>query len=904
VSESGGSEGVVAPLRSPRWIADGATTDADVARLLVSATTDAERLEQVAQLAARLLRVPSGHVSLVSDVQTVLGGVGSSADAVGHDVPADDSVCAVTVVTDGPLVVPDASVDVRTRDLDPVRAGVVGSYLGIPLRVRDHLVGALCVYGPEARTWSDADVALLQQLSASAVAELQLAAQTAEHEDERVLWQLAVDAAGVGAFDWNLQTGLLRWDDRLLELFGLDRSTFGGTIEAFTASVHPDDRARVSDALASAIASCGVYDAEYRIVLPDGSLRWVGARGRAIADLEGRAVRVLGAAFDTTAVRDGETRVARVLEAMPTAFYHLDRDWRFTYVNAQAQRLLGAIGERIEGRVLWDLFPETAGSAFETHYRRAVDTGQAVEFEAYYPAPLDRWYEIRGWPTPDGLSVYFLDVTDRRAAESAVADAAQRAVLLASVTHDLTKDLDIGEAAANLARAVVGPWADWSVVTLVDHPDAVRTGHESEARVGRTWRRGLRDVAGWHVDPALRGTVDRYREVRIASLRDDAFLARAVREETAVVIHADATQAIIDVLEPGEAQHLCRQLAPAATVIVPLRGRGRVVGLLSVFRDADRGPFTAEDVADLADAGGRAGLALDNLRLYAQQRDLAESLQRALMTEPPAPAHLQLVVRYAPAAEVAQVGGDWYDAFMQPDGATNIVIGDVVGHDSRAAAAMGQIRGLLRGIAVTTGEGPAEVLAHVDRAMQTLQVQTTATAIVARLEQTPDELQGDGTTRVRWSNAGHPPPLVAVRSDAPATPETTATSSPLDVGEVDVAVLWPSPAELMLGVDPSFDRAESVVTLTQGQTILLYTDGLVERRGQTLGDGIETLRTVLAELVAADVELERLCDELLRRMLPARPEDDVALVAVRLHPVDLPRPAQAGPEQVPEGIDS
>ncbi len=887
-------------LRSPSWT--GSDTGADVARQLATTHTNAEAFEGLAQLAAALLGMPSGHVALISDVQTILGGTGSSAGAVAHDEPSQESVCAVTVAEGGPLVVSDATTDSRTRHLPPVHDGTVGTYLGIPLMVRGQAVGSLCVYGPEVRTWEDHDLALLRQLSASAVAELELAAQAAEHEDERLLWQLAVDAAGVGAFDWNLITGQLRWDDRLLDLFGLDASMFGGTIEAFNATVHADDRDRVTDALTSAIACCGVFEAEYRIVLPNGQNRWVGARGRALAGTDGTAIRLLGAAFDTTAAQDGETRVARVLEAMPTAFFHLDRDWRFTYVNAQAHKLLGDIGGDIEGSVIWELFPDAVGSDFEKHYRAAAVSGEPVEFDAFYPPPLDRWYEVRGWPTPDGLSVYFVDITGRRAAETALAAAAHRALQLANVTGDLTKDLDLDEAAGNLARAVVGPWADWSIVTLIDHPDTVRTVPRTPDQAENSWRRGLRDVASWHADQDMRPVVERYLDVRIPSLLDHAFLAQALREQRPVVIPAGSTDAILGVLAPGEAQDLCRQLAPAATVIVPLRGRGRVVGLLSVFRGGGREPFTDVDVTDLADAAGRAGLALDNVRLYAQQRDLAELLQRSLMTEPPAPDHLQIVVRYEPAAEVAQVGGDWYDAFLQPDGATNIVIGDVVGHDSRAAAEMGQIRGLLRGIAVTTNGSPAEVLADVDRAMQTLQVQTTATAIVARLEQTPAERRREGVTRVRWSNAGHPPPLVASRADAPDTPENKTSATPVSPTEVDVIALQADKAQLMLGVDPSHDRSESVVTLSRGETILLYTDGLVERRGQDLDDGIESLRVTLSELVAADLELEDLCDQLLSRMLPDRPDDDVALVAVRLHREDLPRPPQAGTKELPRNV--
>ena len=104
-----------------------------------------------------------------------------------------------------------------------------------------------------------------------------------------------------------------------------------------------------------------------------------------------------------------------------------------------------------------------------------------------------------------------------------------------------------------------------------------------------------------------------------------------------------------------------------------------------------------EDLATAQDVADRAGLALDNARLYSAQQQLAEGLQRSLLTEPPQPDHGEIAVRYLPAAEAARVGGDWYDAFLQPGGATMLVIGDVVGHDTEAAAAMGQLRGLLRG---------------------------------------------------------------------------------------------------------------------------------------------------------------------------------------------------------------
>ncbi|MFL6155764.1 MAG: SpoIIE family protein phosphatase [Marmoricola sp.] len=852
-------------------------------RHLAGQTASSTALSQMAGLAARLLGAGSAQVSLISDVQTVVGGHGAAERAVGKDSPTSESLCTVTVAGGAPLVVHDAPNDARVAHLPPVASGMVGAYLGVPLVVRGHLVGALSVFGDEPRQWGPQDVMLLEQLAVPVVAELQFAALTSDYENERLLWQLAVDAADVGAFDWNLETGELRWDDKLLSLFGLTRDTFGGTIEAFNDVVHPDDRDRVTAALAAAVDTCGSYDAEYRIILPDRTIRWVTARGRALPGSDGAATRVLGAAFDTTAVQDGEARVARVLETMPTAFFHLDREWRFTYLNVEGLRLLGGIGTPIVGSVIWEAFPESVGSDFETYYRRAIETGEPVEFEAYYPPPLDRWYEIRGWPSPDGLSVYFFDITKRRLAEEAALTALERTKTLSSITDALTSTLHVEEAAEQVARLVVGPLACWSIVTLIDL-DGATNGPQTPAR---TWRRGLRDVAAWHADPEMRELLERYRTIRMDALTGDSFLAHALEHSRPVVVAEGATEAIASVLEPGEARDLARRLAPTAVVVAPLRGRGRTVGLLSAFRSPEQGPFSPEDIADLADAAARAGLALDNARLYSEQADLAAELQHSLMTAPPEPDHLHVVVRYLPAAATAQIGGDWYDSFLQPHGATNVVIGDVVGHNTAATAAMGQVRGLLRGIAVTTGEGPAEVLARVDEAMETLQIDTTATCVIARFEQTPEEREQD-ITHLRWSNAGHPPPLLVY--------------PPAEDGSVEVTALWPQQPELLLGLDPDVARTDAVLSIPRGSTVLLYTDGLVERRGQLLDEGIDRLSDTVAGLVSAGVPLDDLCDQVLARMVPSSPEDDVAIVAVHLYPEAGPRPPEAGPENIPDNV--
>jgi PAS domain S-box-containing protein len=667
--------------------------------------------------------------------------------------------------------------------------------------------------------------------------------------------ELAIAAAGIGTFDWNLKTGRLSWDARLIEMFGYAADTFEQTIEAFNARLHPDDLPRVTETLQTTIDGLGDFESDYRILLPSGDTRWIAARGKAVGRSGAVADRLIGVAYDVTAAHAGEVRVTRVLEAMPAGFYSLDRDWRFTYVNAQAERLLQHTREELLGQVIWNAFPATANGVFERSYRQAVATGEPVAFDAHYPAPLNGWYELRAWPTPDGLSVYFIEVTERRAAEQQADRAARRLSLLAQVSAELASTLDVQAATARLPRIVVPALADYCILTVID-----ADGHP-------------RDVGSWHVDPSSRAVLERYAEVRLDAMPITAPVGRALHSNEAVTFSGDD---VLELLPPGRARELLAVLAPKTEVALPLRARGRTLGLLTLFF-ADGHQPTAEDVSVAQDVADRAGLAWDNARLFGQQQQMAEVLQRSLLTDPPEPDHAEIVVRYLPAAEAARVGGDWYDAFLQPNGSTMLVIGDVVGHDTAAAAAMGQVRSLLRGIAAYSDAGPAEVLRGLDSAMTVLQIDTLATAAVARFEQTIDE-RVRGVTRMIWANAGHLPPL-ALHPDG------------------SVAVLADWKADLLLGVDSRTVRADSVVTLDRGSTVLLYTDGLIERRDADLDTGLSRLRTHLAEL--ADLPLEELCDELITRLVDGKPEDDVAVVAVRLHRQDRPRPAMAGPNRVP-----
>ncbi|MEV8156287.1 PP2C family protein-serine/threonine phosphatase, partial [Streptomyces fradiae] len=246
-------------------------------------------------------------------------------------------------------------------------------------------------------------------------------------------------------------------------------------------------------------------------------------------------------------------------------------------------------------------------------------------------------------------------------------------------------------------------------------------------------------------------------------------------------------------------------------------------------------------------------LGVDNARLYQETRNIAERLQRSLLPVLPEVAHLELAARYAASSTTAQVGGDWYDSFVLPSGDTALVIGDVTGHNLDAAIAMSQLRSMLRGIAVDRQEPPEAVLRRLDTANHTLYREATATCVYGLLKG-PEE----GPWKLVHSSAGHLPPLL-VTDDG--------RTRFLEDG-----------SGILLGLDPDMPRPRASDAVPANATVLLYTDGLIERRDESLDDAMGRLGRFVTEL--AREPLNVLCDELLIG-LGADSDDDIALLAVR-----------------------
>jgi GAF domain-containing protein len=286
-------------------------------------------------------------------------------------------------------------------------------------------------------------------------------------------------------------------------------------------------------------------------------------------------------------------------------------------------------------------------------------------------------------------------------------------------------------------------------------------------------------------------------------------------------------------------------------LLAPVLVDGSVAAVATFGMCHDREPWGPEDLAIIEEITGHAATALAHRLTYEQSRHTALVLQRSLLSEPPMVDGLQVCVRYEPAGR-DEVGGDWYDAFELAPGQLALAVGDVVGHDIIAAAAMGQLRAVLRSLAMEDDLDPGAVLDRLAEANRCLGITPFATAIFARLT------RADEGWELTWSSAGHLAPVL-LEPGRPARP----------LEQRGGVALAPS-----ITVE---HQTNQVTLIRPGSTVLFFTDGLVERRGVAIDDGVTEL--CQRAYAMADRPLAVLCDQLVREA-PRR--DDVALLAVRI----------------------
>jgi len=403
-----------------------------------------------------------------------------------------------------------------------------------------------------------------------------------------------------------------------------------------------------------------------------------------------------------------------------------------------------------------------------------------------------------------------------------------RAGSLVAATRDRDELLD------QVARLVVPALADYCVVFLAAADGTLRASalaHRSRSRA-----RALATLREQPISPAGPLLVQRAYTTATTQLSPDV-----VAEMTA---WASA--------EP-EAIGVVKLMRPRSAIATPLLGPHGRFGVIVLGRGARRPRFTEIDVQMVDELGRRLGVGLANVETFAREHAIAETLQRALLPDgmPQIPG-LDLAVRYLPATDGADVGGDWYDAFPLPRGRIGLVTGDVAGHSIASASIMGQVRSLIRGYAIDDPH-PGRVLERANTALAHLLPDVLASVIYAVL----DPATGD----LRYANAGHPPPLV-----------TTGTGH---------AEYLDDTAGIMLGACPEVCFTTGYRPLRPGARLLLYTDGLIEDRHRDISDGLAILAGTLQRSPPSSAE--QTCATVHAALLgTARRHDDVCLLTARL----------------------
>ncbi len=539
------------------------------------------------------------------------------------------------------------------------------------------------------------------------------------------------------------------------------------------------------------------------------------------------------------------------LDTIPAGVAVFDGDWTIAYVNEAGARLLARRRVDLVGRNIWIALPELGGTILHSFLLHARTVGESVTWRGFYP-PAGSWIAASAARVGDRLHVTLRETSTQRTDELQVITGdvppgpgtaeidTERLRYLAEASEALSSTLDTGESVRQLVDLVVPRLCDWATVILIGDD-----GLPHDAEYAHRDRQRLADLRT-------------YLAGRTQTPTEDNPLAAALLTGEPVHLAAIDPALMEPTLPTDEVRAAWARLDAASSTIVPLRARNETFGVLGMVNTSTRRPHTEMEIATAVEVARRASLAIDNTRLYGRQLMVAETLQRSLLTPPPQPDHLEIAVRYQPAATNMHVGGDWYDAFQQADGTTLLVIGDVVGHNVDAAAAMGQIRSVVRGIAYDRQEAPARILARVDEVVSGLRIGTLATALIARLEQTPEQ-ERLGLRTLRWSSAGHLPPVVLRAAGGTELLDTRP--------------------ETLLGTGVARPRSDHLATLHLDDTVVFYTDGLVEHGRTSIDAGLDRLVGLVEDLRGRSPAA--LCDGLLARIVPNRSDDDVAIVAVR-----------------------
>jgi PAS domain S-box-containing protein len=543
--------------------------------------------------------------------------------------------------------------------------------------------------------------------------------------------------------------------------------------------------------------------------------------------------------------------LGQVLAGTPAAIGVLDTELRYRYVNQTLARMNGVPAEEHLGRTVAEVVPDV--EAREDVLLAVIADGISRETVSSGHTRADSPVERRYWHgayhrlehegRPVGLVGIVLEISLARQEQLELQRAQERLALLDEAATRIGTTLDMATTCQELAEFLVAKLADAATVEVFPEQGTSRLPTDGTLRLRRAAMASTPEL-----EAALRplGVPGEYVDYQAGSS-----IPRCLATGRPVIDNA-----------PGDAE--LRRAAPDAgrvaayraagihsALIVPLTARGHDVGTVSMVR-ADGSPvFDETDAVIAQDLAGRAAISLDNARRYTAEHNAVVQLQRALLAEPGTPhPGIDVAYRYRPAGRGVLVGGDWFETVPLAHGRTLLVLGDVMGHGLDAAVAMSRYQAMLRVIAARE-HTPDRILRELDDLLHTTGAERPATCVAAVID--------PRTGTCTYASAGHLPPV--------------------RFGPDGRAVLLPVPPGPPLGTGhrqyvPYAER------YAPGHTLLLYTDGLIERRHEDIDASLRRLTRI--RTATGTMDPGGLLDLVLSEVAPPDPEDDIALVAARL----------------------
>ncbi|HEX7097340.1 MAG TPA: SpoIIE family protein phosphatase [Acidimicrobiales bacterium] len=710
----------------------------------------------------------------------------------------------------------------------------------------------------------------------------------------------ALHAGRMGVWTWDSRTNAVQWDAQLERLYGLEPGEFDGELSTWVEMMHPDDRDRVIKQLSSAFASRAVFHIEHRCVWRDGSVHHIEGIGEIALDVNGNPIGAFGVASNIDDRKRAEEERNRLLQIERAARERAD-------LRAEINEALGYsldphdLANRIVSAAVpslgdWCTLVITVDQPADEPITATAHVDPAMrQLAEYYQSRFSSAHVSSSYVAEvmrTGRTLYTSELTDELI-DSVIEDEEQRTMvrsldLRSAIVVALPSPLGI-LGVLELARTSASPPYDEADVATVEEL-AQTIGAALNSAV--LYRRQLRSrrvydtlqrltgrlnaavtiddaiaafanhaASGVAADSSMIYLVGEHGELELMAatgldevdlspyamieLSSNGPLAEAVRTRTSIVLRSlDELRARYPHVRPPDSDE-------GAVVTVPLLIRNEAIGgIVFTFRRKRR--FFDEEIALLETLAGRCAGAIERARLYERQRDASLTLQRRLLPElPDAPPWLQVGACYEPSPG-GEVGGDWYQLRILDDTRAVAALGDAVGRGITAAAAMGQLRAAIAG-ATEVDPHPSTVLTATNEFAAAGADTQCASLVYALIERNPGSIV--------YATAGHPPPVL-LRADG--------TALVLNDGRGPLLGLAPSGKPFAYATAP----------FQPGDTLVFYSDGLIERPGESIDVGVERLVEEVRR--SRELDPQRLSDTLVERLAAQRLiGDDIALLVVR-----------------------